>query len=433
MVNSQKIHLNPDTGDVSKCTANIRECRFGEDNHFDSQFDAHHAYEKRMMNTSTGVILTRKALWEDQKIPMSSKIDRKYKSKTFGEALIKLRADVEMYKDSQEYTVENFLLDNGYRTHSEAYYYYILKDQIDTDKYVNVTTFTEASNKNMLTRDTFYKTQSFSDLLDKRLKKNKKYLFIRTDQNHYEEVFSNLPNGFNPMKFGDGDSYLSNVLQVNNHSKNNMFVILEASVENSELFEKNNASFVAMEKLENSRKILDNSSLPDWAALPLKDNSFNYKILAPDSRDAQARIEDYKKNYHKYTAEEEFFVNEQEAKIKKYERLNKNIDKVISNIYDEEFKSWLSEQRDKNLNEIKAKNDWIERRKEESEVKYDMKDLELFAESANEDDKEYEFDNIVSALEQRADALGINSFNAPQWAKKNKDSLDMFALFKVKI
>jgi len=433
MVNSQKIHLNPDTGDVSKCTANIRECRFGEDNHFDNQFDAHNAYEKRMVESSSGKVLKRNALWEDQKIPMSSKIDKKYRSKTFGEALTKLRTEVETYKNAQEYTVDDFLLDNGYEKHSSAKYYYIFTHEIDTDKYVNVTTFTEASNKNMLTRDAFYKTQSFSDLLDKRLKKNKRHLFIRTDQSHYEEIFSNLPNGFNPIKFGDGDSYLSNVLQVNNDSKNNMFVVLEASVENSELFEKNNASFVAMKGLENSRKILENDSLPDWVALPLKEDSFSYKISASDSRGAQARIEDYKKNYDKYAAEEEFSINEKKAEIRKYERLNKNVDEVISNVDDEEFQSWLADQKEQNLRNIDAKNNWIERIKEESKIKYDINTLKFFAESANEDDREYEFDSIVSALDQRADALGINSFNVAQWAKKNKDSLDMFALARVKI
>lgn len=433
MANSQKIHLNPETGDVSKCTANIRECRFGEDNHFDSQFDAHHAYEKRMTASHTGVVLRRKDLWEDQKISMLSKIDKNYKAKTLGEAVSNLKNDVEKYKDAQEYTVEDFLKDNDYKINSSAKYYYIFTHEIDTDKYVNAETFTEASNKNMLTRSTFHKIYPFSDLLEKKLKKNKKYLFIRTDEDNYEEVFSHLPNGFNPVKFGDGDSYLSNVIRVNNTIRHNMFVVLEAHPENSEKFEKNNAGFVEKKKLENSRKILENSSLPDWAALPLKDENFSYQISASDSREAQARIEDYKKNYHKYAAEEEFFTDKARAEIRKYERLNKNIEKTISSIYDEEFKSWLAEQRDKNLGEIKAKNNWIERKKEESNIKYDMKDLEFFAESANGDDREYEFDKIVSALGQRAEALGVNSFDSSQWAKKNVDSLDMLSLSKVKI
>jgi len=43
---SQKLHVNPETGYVGKCTAKIKECQFGESNHFDNPLEAVRYAEK---------------------------------------------------------------------------------------------------------------------------------------------------------------------------------------------------------------------------------------------------------------------------------------------------------------------------------------------------------------------------------------------------
>lgn len=60
---AQKLHVNPETGKVGKCTASVRDCEFGESNHFDNPVEAiRHAEEiiKESLDEATVKTVTKK-------------------------------------------------------------------------------------------------------------------------------------------------------------------------------------------------------------------------------------------------------------------------------------------------------------------------------------------------------------------------------------
>lgn len=60
---AQKLHVNPETGKVGKCTASVRDCEFGESNHFDNPVEAiRHAEEviKENLDEATVKTVTKK-------------------------------------------------------------------------------------------------------------------------------------------------------------------------------------------------------------------------------------------------------------------------------------------------------------------------------------------------------------------------------------
>lgn len=46
MAKLQKLHVNPETGNIGKCEATVKECQYGESNHYDDVQDATLAAEK---------------------------------------------------------------------------------------------------------------------------------------------------------------------------------------------------------------------------------------------------------------------------------------------------------------------------------------------------------------------------------------------------
>lgn len=420
----KKFHVNNE-GNVGKCTASVRDCEFGESNHYESEAEAKSGYEKKMNNKSISVPVKR-SLWENQKIPMFSNIDKAYKAKTMGEAVVRLKTEVESVRNAEEYTVSDLLEDNGYVKYKEASYVYCTVEDANIENLPTMV-YTDMSSE-YDEKFVFHRMSSVKKLFEKLDKKDKKYLFVKVSKDDYEKVLSDVPDGFEPVKFGDGDNFKANVIDVHGSlKKKNMIMVLEPSSVNEKMFLKNNESFVKKTGLISSMKILDNSSIPDWAALPLKDNSGFYRVRASETGYAINNLNDIKKNYDNYAIAEAEAIQKEKNIIAEKKYLNDRIKEVSSQSDDPVFKEWLQEKIDEHDKTIDHKADYINRLKEDSKIKYSVDIHENFVEYAREEDNEYEGEKIANALDRKSEALGIKDFNSRKWLNKN-NNVDLFSL-----
>lgn len=349
-------------------------------------------------------------------------VDKKYVDLTVEGALIKLSVEVEMYRHATEgWTAKDFITDQGIDLSHKGtrFYYGNIIDEVLFDKF-RVHPMMNNNDKNI------------HDYLDKKLNKNKNHVLIiikgkTTDLSICgDSIFGGVNKELKPVQFTRGSGWENGTL---NDFNGNHYVFFEVSKKLQESFDNANADYYKMKELENSRKILDDAHIPNWAAIPFKRDDHSYVIRANESHYFAKNLDERKKNFDKVKETLEANVMNVETNLHESSVIAKNLEKLDSVDNDPVFDNWVQEELKKHKLSVDRLSHSLADAKNRlnNHVNVDYGRERKYAATLDCDEN---ICPLADALEKRANVLGVR-FDRDAWVDLVDDKLDIFALHRV--
>lgn len=362
--------------------------------------------------------------WDNERIAFGKRklIEKKYRASTFGEAIDKVRKDVESVRYAEEYSAADLLKDYGFE-YDEKYVNVLYgKPSEITDGGLKANSIPGGNWRNPTVIDP-------QNILDKIIKSEEKYIVLNTSVVDLAKVCENLPEKFEPV-YRENDRILTmTAVNTGTHAwrSSGQYVLVKLSKEVKKDFEEKQAPYELKKKLESAQRILDDPAYPNFLAIPVDEEKVDsYMVTSYNSVLAEEKLEAAVKAYPEKVKS---LKEELKENLKKHNDMMATMDQLNASIRAAMNNGSLSaseirkmERRKKLIDKlrrgVKANLINIGEIEEELKFKRSIKRLEdslqQKKENANEEDR---FD-LVHAVGKRATDLGIE-FNEFEWFREN--------------